>query len=119
MHVIVIRQTAFVISCSFSFELWIVNLVGHFVLVFQFFWLSITTSHSLVFCLNLEQKLFLGQGHGMHCQGYFNVRTFCARLVCHNGHTRTERSIVLCLKYCKNIKLYLNNNLIITLIILD
>lgn len=58
MHVIVIRQTAFVISCSFSFELWIVNLVGHFVLVFQFFWLSITTSHSLVFCLNLEQELF-------------------------------------------------------------
>lgn len=63
-------------------------------------------------------KIILGQGHGMHCQGYFNVRTFCARLVCHNGHARTERSIVLCLKYCENIKLYLNNNLIITLIIL-
>lgn len=65
-------------------------------------------------------KIILGQGHGMHCQGYFNVRTFCARLVCHNGHTHTERSIVLCLKYCKNIKqTLLNNNLIITLIILD
>lgn len=37
MHVIVIRQIAFVISCSFSFELWIVNLVGHFVFSFSFF----------------------------------------------------------------------------------
>lgn len=53
-------------SCfSFSVFLVVYYYISQFSILFKF-----------------RTKIILG--HGMHCQGYFNVRTFCAKLVCHN-----------------------------------